>query len=252
MRGLPAGFGFAVVLAAVFRPAADVVRRAVPDDLAELAFGDVVPAVRDVRDVRPADARAVPPAFGDEPFFADDDSGFAARARDVPGADFDDPEDRDGDDDLDGDFTDDLDDPDDRGDAAGLLPFVEATATLAVDIAFAASVSDFVAAVIALVAEFIACIAVDMVFAEVVALVAAAVILVAAVETFEAAVETPRAALAGVAVPFLDVLDRAVPPADAVLRLDVLLADLVRVPAAGLRRTGVRVVVRAGTDLPPS
>jgi hypothetical protein len=131
-----------------------------------------------------------------------------------------------------------------------------AAAGLATDISLAAAVSDFVAAVMALVAAFIACMAVDIVLAEVVAFVAAAVIFVAAALTLVAAVETVRAAVA-VDGAFLDAAVRAgtvaVARARVAGRLDsLLLADLVRVLLAGLRRAAVRVVVRAGTDLPPS
>jgi hypothetical protein len=131
-----------------------------------------------------------------------------------------------------------------------------AAAGLATDMAFAASVSDFVAAVMALVAAFIACIAVDIVLADDVAFVAAAVIFVAAAPTLVAADETVRAAVA-VDGAFLDAVVRpvtvAVARARVAGRLDsLLLADLVRVLLAGLRRAAVRVVVRAGTDLPPS
>jgi len=155
-------------------------------------------------------------------------------------------------------------------------------AGLAEDIALAASVSDLLAVVMALVAAFIACIAVDIVLADDVALVAAAVIFVAAAVTLVAADETVRAAVAGVAAFLDEVRDalpevlrvplRAVPrdelpdaPPRVVLaadarvcvagrvaeRLDVvLLDDLVPVRLAGLR-AAVRVVVRAGTVLPP-
>jgi hypothetical protein len=131
-----------------------------------------------------------------------------------------------------------------------------AAAGLATDMALAASVSDFVAAVMAFVAAFIACMAVDIVLAEDVAFVAAAVILVAAAPTLVAADETVRAAVA-VDGAFRDAVDRPVTLAVARARvaglLDaLLLADLVRVLLAVLRRTPVRVVVVAGTDLPPS
>lgn len=148
---------------------------------------------------------------------------------------------------------------------------------LADDIALAASVSDLLAVVMALVAAFIAAMAVDIVLADDVALVAAAVILVAAAVTLVAADETVRAAVAGVCV-VLDADDlraelpdalRDVPP-DAALRAvlaavervcvagrlaerrDVLLlVDLVPAPLERVLRAAVRVVVRAGTDLPP-
>jgi hypothetical protein len=142
------------------------------------------------------------------------------------------------------------------GDALGVV--------LACDMVFAAAVSDLAAVVMALVAVFIACMAVDIVLAEDVALVAAAVILLAAEVTFVAADETVRAATA---------VDGAL--AEPVERVDLtplllllvllalrcgrlaaragvlLLVDLVRA-SAEVRRAVVRVVVRAGTDLPPS
>ena len=133
---------------------------------------------------------------------------------------------------------------------------------LAPDIDLAAIVSDLAAVVMALVAVFIACMAVDIVLADDVAFVAAAVILVAADVTFVAADETVRAATA-VDGEFVDAALRVVDLAgrDVLLeflfgrlaaRLGALLAvDLVRA-LAGLRRAAVRVVVRAGTDLPPS
>jgi hypothetical protein len=151
--------------------------------------------------------------------------------------------------------------------AADLLAFARADASgLATDIALAAAVRDFDAAVIALVAVFIACMAVDIVLADDVAFVAAAVILVAALVTFVAADETVRAALvADGALLDVDAAGRVVRPVDADAagcvvrpaaappRRDalLLLADLVRVLLAALRRAVVRVVVRAGTDLPP-
>ena len=135
---------------------------------------------------------------------------------------------------------------------------------LADDIVLAAAVSDLAAVVMALVAVFIACMAVDIVLAEDVALVAAAVIFVAAEVTFVAADETVRAAAAVVGALADDVarvdLDLVVLVlvVPAVLRGRLaardgvlLLVDLVRA-LAGLRRAVVRVVVRAGTDLPPS
>jgi hypothetical protein len=124
-----------------------------------------------------------------------------------------------------------------------------------------AAVSDLAAVVMALVALFIACMAVAIVLADDVALVAAAVIFVAAVVTLVAADETVRTADAGVAVfaEALRVVETAVARVLALVcgrraaRLDVLpLVDLVRAPLAGVRRAAVRVVVRAGTDLPPS
>jgi hypothetical protein len=133
-----------------------------------------------------------------------------------------------------------------------------------VDMVLAAAVSDLAAVVIAFVAVFIACMAVDMVLAEDVALVAAAVIFVAAEVTFVAADETVRAAAAVDGAPTDDVarvdLDLVVlalvVPAVLLGRLAardgvLLLVDLVRALAA-VRRAVVRVVVRAGTDLPPS
>jgi hypothetical protein len=129
------------------------------------------------------------------------------------------------------------------------------------DMDLAATVSDFAAVVMALVAVFIACMAVDIVLAEDVALVAAAVILVAADVTLVAADDTVRAAVA-VDGEFLG----AAPRVDLVARDFVLaflfgrlaarlgalpLVGLVRA-LAELRRAAVRVVVRAGTDLPPS
>jgi hypothetical protein len=129
------------------------------------------------------------------------------------------------------------------------------------DMDLAATVSDFAAVVMALVAVFIACMAVDIVLADDVALVAAAVILVAADVTLVAADDTVRAAVA-VDGEFLG----AAPRVDLVARDFVLaflfgrlaarlgalpLVGLVRA-LAELRRAAVRVVVRAGTDLPPS
>jgi hypothetical protein len=100
--------------------------------------------------------------------------------------------------------------------------------------------------------------AVAIVLADDVAFVAAAVIFVAAVVTLVAADETVRTADAPVGV-FAEALRVVVTAVVRVLalvcgrraaRLDVLpLVDLV---LAGLRRAAVRVVVRAGTDLPPS
>src|SRR5258708_4199179 len=124
-----------------------------------------------------------------------------------------------------------------------------------------AALSDLAAVVMALVALFIACMAVDIVLAEEVAFVAAAVILVAAELTLVAADETVRTADAAEAA--LTEALRVVVDAVARLlafvvgrrpaRLDVLpLVDLVLAALAGLRLAAVRVVVRAGTDLPPS
>jgi hypothetical protein len=134
-------------------------------------------------------------------------------------------------------------------------------AGVAADAVLTAAVSDLAAVVMALVALFIACMAVAIVLADDVALVAAAVIFVAAVVTLVAADETVRTADAGVAVfaEALRVVETAVARVLALVcgrraaRLDVLpLVDLVRAPLAGVRRAAVRVVVRAGTDLPPS
>jgi hypothetical protein len=129
------------------------------------------------------------------------------------------------------------------------------------DIVLAAMVSDFAAFVMALVAVFIACMAVDIVLADDVALVAAAVILVAADVTLVAADDTVRAAaaadgalpLAAVRVDLLAVvLVLACVLGRLAVRLVALpLADRVR-SLAGVRRTAVRALVRAGTDLPPS
>jgi hypothetical protein len=140
------------------------------------------------------------------------------------------------------------------------LAVLAAAIGLADDIVLAAVVSDLVAVVMALVAVFIACMAVDIVLAEDVAFVAAAVILVAAEVTLVAADETVRAAVAADGA-VLDAL-RVVLTAVAIVlplvvgrlaaRMDALrLVDLVRVALAGVRRAAVRVVVRAGTDLPP-
>jgi hypothetical protein len=131
----------------------------------------------------------------------------------------------------------------------------------ATDIDLTAAVSDLVALVMALVALFIACMAVDIVFAEDVALVAAAVILVAAevalvaadetFRTMDAAAGTFAAAWRVVLTAVARILAFVIGPRAA--RLDALpLADLVPAALAGLRRAAVRVVVRAGTDLPPS
>ena len=129
------------------------------------------------------------------------------------------------------------------------------------DAVLTAAVSDLAAVVMALVAVFIACMAVAIVLADDVAFVAAAVIFVAAVVTLVAADETVRTADAPVGV-FAEALRVVVTAVVRVLalvcgrraaRLDVLpLVDLVRAALAGLRRAAVRVVVRAGTDLPPS
>jgi hypothetical protein len=151
-----------------------------------------------------------------------------------------------------------------RDRAAGRAAADALGAVLACDMVFAAAVSDLAAVVMALVAVFIACMAVDIVLAEDVALVAAAVILLAAEVTFVAADETVRAALAvdGALAEPVERVDLVL-----LLLLLVLLAlrcgrlaaragvllrvDLVRA-LAEVRRAVVLVVVRAGTDLPPS
>jgi hypothetical protein len=152
----------------------------------------------------------------------------------------------------------------DRDREAGLDAADALGVVLACDMVFAAAVSDLAAVVMALVAVFIACMAVDIVRAEDVALVAAAVILVAAEVTFVAADETVRAAFAvdGALAERVERVDRA-PPLLLLVVLDLrcgrlaaregvlLLVDLVRA-LADVRRAVVRVVVRAGTDLPPS
>src|ERR1039457_7200164 len=134
--------------------------------------------------------------------------------------------------------------------AAGL-----AAAGLATDIVFAAAVSALAAVVIALVAVFIACMAMDIVLADEVAFVAAAVILVAAEVTLVAAEDTVRAAAIAVGAALL-AAERVV---FAAVVLEPVLAfgraaapfaawALVAVP----RRTAARVIVFAGTELPPS
>ena len=141
------------------------------------------------------------------------------------------------------------------------LDFVAAAGiALAVDIVFAAAVSDFAAVVMAFVAVFIACMAVDIVLAEDVALVAAAVILVAADVTLVAADDTVRAATCADGVVLLAVMRLALVVVVLVVALffgrlavrfgALPLVDRVRA-LAGLRRAAVRAVVRAGTDLPP-
>jgi len=140
------------------------------------------------------------------------------------------------------------------------LAVLAAAAGLADDMVLAAVVSDLAAVVMALVAVFIACMAVDIVLAEELAFVAAAVILLAAEVTLVAADETVRAAEAADGA-VLDALRVVLTAVALVLplvfgrlaaRLDALrLVDRVRVAVAGLRRAAVRVVVRAGTDLPP-
>jgi hypothetical protein len=140
------------------------------------------------------------------------------------------------------------------------LAVLATAAGLADDMVLAAVVSDLAAVVMALVAVFIACMAVDIVLAEELAFVAAAVILLAAEVTLVAADETVRAAEAADGA-VLDALRVVLTAVALVLplvfgrlaaRLDALrLVDRVRVAVAGLRRAAVRVVVRAGTDLPP-
>jgi len=100
----------------------------------------------------------------------------------------------------------------------------------------AAVFSALAAVVIALVAVFIACIADDIVFAEAVAFVAAAVILVAADVTLVAAVDTPLAAVAGVALPRLDVLRLVVLRRVVVPRVAPVRPVVLRLPEAVLRR----------------
>jgi hypothetical protein len=214
--GLAVGFGLALVLVPGDRRVPVVVRRVALPDFAAVARDAVEAAGRAVRDEPPE-------ADLEVPVRPDDDAALAVRALPVPLA----------------------------GLAAADLAVVAVAAAdgLAADIALAAAVSDFVAADIALVALFIACMAVDIVRADDVAFVAAAVILVAALVTFEAADETVRAAFA-VDGAFLDAVVRVVP--EALARLDVLLDGLVAVLLAVVRRAAVRVVVRAGTDLPPS
>ena len=152
----------------------------------------------------------------------------------------------------------------DRDLEAGLEAVVALGVTLAWDMVFAAAVSDLAAVVMALVAVFIACMAVDIVLADDVALVAAAVILLAAEVTFVAADETVLAATAvdGALAELVERVDLA-PPLLLLVVLALrcgrlaaragvlLLVDLV-LPLAAVRRAVVRVVVRAGTDLPPS
>ena len=155
----------------------------------------------------------------------------------------------------------------DRDLVAGLEAVDALGAVLAWDIVFAAAVSDLAAVVMAFVAVFIACMAVDIVLADDVALVAAAVILVAAEVTFVAADETVLAATAvdgelaepververvDLAPPLLLLVVLALRCGRLAARVGVLLlVDLVRA-LAEVRRAVVRVVVRAGTDLPPS
>ena len=146
--------------------------------------------------------------------------------------------------------------------------FGAVAAGLAADMVLAADVSDLAAVVMAFVALFIACMAADIVLAEDVAFVAAAVIFVAAEVTLVAADETVLTAAAVVgAAAVLRVVLTAVARAPRATRatwapafvfgrraarLDVLpLVDLVRLALTGLRRAAVRIVVRAGTDLPP-
>ena len=116
-----------------------------------------------------------------------------------------------------------------------VVPRAGAVAAVAVDMAFAASVSDLTADSIALVAELIAWSAVVIVLADEVALVAAVLSFVAAVVTFVAAAETAL----GVAV----ALDVAVVRA-AVVRLAGVRVVAVRAAVAVVREACV-VVARA-------
>jgi hypothetical protein len=169
--------------------------------------------------------------------------------------------------------------------AAVVVP-ERAALAVAVDIALAASVSDFTAVSIALVAALIACSAVVIVLAEDVALVAAVFSCAAADVTRVAAVETVRAVgavvvvrlavavLAVLPVPVLPVPVLLVPvPALADLRAVVPLAaglavarvvvffaapvvddfaELVRLALAVRGRVGFLAAGVVGTDLPPS
>ena len=146
--------------------------------------------------------------------------------------------------------------PDLAADLAGVVFVLAAVFGLAVvldlagifgaasDTSLTAAVSDLVAAVMALLALFIACMAVDIVFADDVALVAAD-------ETVRAAAgalaEALRVVLAVVVRMLAFVIGRAAARLETLLLVDPLRAAL-----AGLRRAGVRGVVLAGTDLPPS
>jgi hypothetical protein len=120
-----------------------------------------------------------------------------------------------------------------------VLPRAGAGAAVAVDMAFAASVSDLTADSIALVAVLIAWSAVVMVLADEVALVAAVLSFVAAVVTFVAAAETALGVVAA-----LDVAD--VPA--AVVRLAGARAVVLRVAVAVVPEACV-VVARAFTAL---
>jgi hypothetical protein len=139
-----------------------------------------------------------------------------------------------------------------------VVPDLAGVFGVASDTSLTAAVSDLVAAVMALLALFIACMAVDIVLADDVALVAAAVILLAAEVTLVAADETVRAAAGALAETLRVVLAAVVRVLAFVIgraaaRLGtLLLVDPLRAALAGLRRAGVRGVVRAGTDLPPS
>ncbi|HTW01878.1 MAG TPA: hypothetical protein VMF87_16380 [Streptosporangiaceae bacterium] len=208
-------------------------RAAAPEGLAALAVLAVLVAVPDDR-VVDRDREAVP------------DDRVVDRDREAV------PDDRDAGRDADRDLE------------AGLEAVVALGVTLAWDMVFAAAVSDLAAVVMALVAVFIACMAVDIVLADDVALVAAAVILLAAEVTFVAADETVLAATAvdGALAELVERVDLA-PPLLLLVVLALrcgrlaaragvlLLVDLV-LPLAAVRRAVVRVVVRAGTDLPPS
>src|ERR1017187_10487199 len=150
--------------------------------------------------------------------------------------------------------------------AFAVLAFADAgfgfAAGLATDIVFAAAVRALAAVVIAFVAVFIACMAMDIVLADEVAFVAAAVILVAAEVTLVAAEDTVRAAAIAVGAALL-AAERVV--FAAVVLQPVLafgraaapfaagaLVDLPRAVLAVPRRAAARVIVFAGTELPPS
>jgi len=126
-------------------------------------------------------------------------------------------------------------------------------ATVAADIAFAASVSDFTATSIALVAVLIAWRAVVMVFADEVALVAAVLSFVAAAVTLVAAADTVLGVAAEAA---RDAVVRAVDARDAAARVPVA-REAVALAAVGLAVLGLAVagfaaVVRAVARLPVS
>ena len=130
-------------------------------------------------------------------------------------------------------------------------------ATVAADIALAASVSDFTATSIALVAVLIACRAVVMVFADEVALVAAVLSFVAAVVTLVAAADTVLG-VAAEAARDAAVRDVRVVP-DVLLACEPVARDAAaRVPVAvglavlGLAVAGFAAVVRAVARLPVS